>query len=105
MKRAKNLDYAARCNLVDLLSAVEASPQARERRDNIGRVGVSDIVHTARGDNYLDFEHLELGVQKATTPERILLGHILPRNAVSERTWNTILLLLASRPVRRPLGH
>ncbi|MEY4508934.1 MAG: hypothetical protein RLZZ450_1056 [Pseudomonadota bacterium] len=84
-------DYVARCNLVNLLSD-----------EDIGSTSVSDSVgYVARGDLYLDLEQPELGVQQATTSALISVGRILPRNAVTERTWNTILVLLASRTLQR----
>ena len=43
-----------------------------------------------RGQEYLDLDHLDVGVQRASggaTP----LRHVLPRKAVHEDTWRRIL--------------
>lgn len=46
--------------------------------------------HLGDGDEYLDLEHLSLGVQRAhRVPEE--LGRVLPRKAVSEGTWLAVL--------------
>ena len=50
----------------------------------------------AEGQEYLDLEHVDQGVQraKATTT----MGHVLPRSAVSDETWRRILTQLAGGP-------
>lgn len=43
------------------------------------------------GAEYLDLQHLDQGVQRAG----VTMGHVLPRSAVSDETWNKILSQLA----------
>jgi hypothetical protein len=48
----------------------------------------------ADGAEYLDLEHLELGVQSAKTAAKVTMGHVLARSAVSSETWAKILAQL-----------
>jgi hypothetical protein len=45
------------------------------------------------GEEYLDLEQLERGVQQATKTAAVM-GRVLPRRAVHRDTWNKILTLL-----------
>ncbi len=47
------------------------------------------------GDEYLDLENLELGVQRARG-EVSAAANLLPRNAVSDETWQRILSQLVA---------
>jgi hypothetical protein len=49
--------------------------------------------HLRRGDEYLDLEHLEQGVQRADGAVSGL-DHVLSRKAIHEDTWRRILRLL-----------
>jgi hypothetical protein len=50
----------------------------------------------AEGEEYLDLEHLDLGVRRAeAATTKITMGHVLPRSAVSPQTWSKILAQLA----------
>jgi hypothetical protein len=50
----------------------------------------------AEGVEYLDLEHLDQGVQRANaTTAKATMGHVLPRGAVRDETWNKILAQLA----------
>jgi hypothetical protein len=52
------------------------------------------------GDEYLDLEHVELGVRQASglaTPS----GYVLARSAVSDVTWRRIVTTLLPQPVGR----
>lgn len=56
--------------------------------------------HLSDGDEYLDLEHLGLGVQRAhRVPDE--LGRVLPRKSVAEGTWLAVLEHL-KRPEPRP---
>ena len=47
------------------------------------------------GEEYLDLEHLDRGVQRAkAVTTTATMGHILPRSAVSDETWSKILARL-----------
>jgi hypothetical protein len=52
------------------------------------------------GDEYLDLEHVELGVRRASGLA-IPAGYVLSRTAVSDLTWRRIVTTLVPRPV----GH
>lgn len=59
--------------------------------DEVARVSTAETTaKLAIGDEYVDLEHLSLGVRLATgvaTP----MGHVLPRKAIHEATWKRIL--------------
>jgi hypothetical protein len=59
-------------------------------------VAVTDA-RLARGEEYLDLDQIQAGVQRATAPANVL-SHVLPRKAVHEDTWRRILRQLATRP-------
>ena len=47
------------------------------------------------GEEYLDLEDLDQGVQRAkASTAKARMGHVLPRSAVSEETWGKILVQL-----------
>jgi hypothetical protein len=85
MKDDKRNEYVTRDTILKLLSDSEvASVTAAETAS-----------HLSNGDEYLDLERLNQGVQQAsgtTTP----MGRVLPRKAMQEKTWNTILAHLAA---------
>jgi hypothetical protein len=82
MTTEKN-DYVTRESVLKLLS-----------HDEVAKVSTAEAAdHLSAGDEYLDLEHLEHGVQRAGgTPTP--MGHVLPRKAVHENTWTKILMLV-----------
>lgn len=64
--------------------------------DEVARVSTAETaVRLSDGDEYLDLEQLNRGVQRApgaATP----MGRVLPRKAVDESTWIKILARLAT---------
>jgi hypothetical protein len=48
------------------------------------------------GDEYVDLEDLDSGVQLVQAAPRTAPGHALPRSAVSEATWAKIVNVVAS---------
>ncbi len=76
----KRDEYVIRDNIMKLLSDGE-----------IGSIStVETKSHLLDGDDYLDFEHLDYGVQRATAAAAPL-GRLLPKKSVREKTWNKIL--------------
>jgi len=60
--------------------------------DEVARVSAAE--GTARlkdGEEYLDLDHLERGVQEARNGTAVSLGGALPKSAVQEATWTRIL--------------
>ena len=43
------------------------------------------------GAEYLDLEHIDLGIQRAKVATKVTMGHVVPRSAVSDGTWTKIL--------------
>jgi hypothetical protein len=90
MKDRKNSnkmsDYVARDDIMGLLSD-----------DEIAKVSTAETATAlCEGDEYIDLEHIHLGVRSALgTPAK--LGNFLPRKAVRSDTWSKILVQLASR--------
>ena len=72
--------YVQRDNILKLLSDEEAA-----------RVSTAETEkHLAGGDEYLDLEALDRGVQEARG-EGVVMGRVLPRKAVHENTWSNII--------------
>ena len=49
----------------------------------------------AEGQEYLDLERLDQGVQRATASSKVTMSHIIPRSSVHDATWSKILSQLA----------
>jgi len=66
---------------------------------NRGELAGASVMETAprlsRGQEYLDLEQLEQGVQRATG-DVVLQGAILSRKSIHEDTWRRILKQLAA---------
>jgi hypothetical protein len=59
--------------------------------DETGRVSTAETaVNLPKGDDYIDLEQLERGVQKATGKAPVM-GHVLSRRAVHKDTWSKIV--------------
>jgi hypothetical protein len=46
------------------------------------------------GQEYIDLENLGLGVQRTSATSKLVMGHLVPREAVSGQTWAKILALV-----------
>jgi hypothetical protein len=76
-------EYVTRDSVLKLLSD-----------DEMGKVSTAESAKSlTAGDEYLDLEQLERGVQRAGGTA-VTMGHVLPRKAVHDNTWNKILTLL-----------
>jgi hypothetical protein len=64
----------------------------------VANVGTANAkAQLGNGDEYLDLEQLQQGVQRAkigVTP----MGHVLPRKAIYEDTWRRVLRQLKTTP-------
>ena len=85
LKNDKRTEYTTRDNILKLLSD-----------DEVARVSTAETAASlSDGDEYLDLEQLEQGVQRArrtATP----MGRVLPRKVVHADTWSKILTQLAT---------
>jgi hypothetical protein len=85
MKSDERTEYVTRDSILKLLSD-----------DEVAKVSTAETVaRLLDGDEYLDLEQLDRGVQRAggaVTP----MGRVLPKNAVHANTWSKILTLLAA---------
>jgi hypothetical protein len=65
-----------------------------------GRVSTAEAApRLTEGAEYLDLEHLDRGVQRASAvTAKSTMGRVLPRGAVSAETWRKILAQLAGEP-------
>ena len=52
------------------------------------------------GDEYLDMEQLDQGVQRAHD-KKTPMGRMLPKKSIHENTWNKILKQLPARPAAK----
>lgn len=83
--------YLNRHGILNLLSDAE-----------VARVSTAETAQTMLdGDEYLDLEHLDWGVQRAPGADTPM-GHVLPRKALREETWSKILRHLAARSISLP---
>jgi hypothetical protein len=70
--------------------------------EEIARVSTAEsALRLEDGEYYLDLEALERGVQRASGPQTAM-GHVLPRKAVGDLTWEKILRELAGAQVSPP---
>jgi hypothetical protein len=85
MTDAKRAEHVARDTILKLLSDEE-----------IAKVSTAEAAsELTEGGEYLDFEHLDQGVQRAKAAAKITIGHVLPRSAVCDETWSKIIAQLA----------
>jgi hypothetical protein len=84
MKNEKRSEYVTRESILKLLSDNEN-----------GSVATAETAaHLLDGDEYLDLEQLQHGVQRAPG-SALPMGQVLPRKAVHANTWGKILAQLA----------
>lgn len=85
MKTNKRTEYITRDTILRLLSD-----------DEVARVSTTETAAClARGDEYVDLEAPDHGVQRVLENDGISMGHVLPRKAVHEKTWRQIAALLS----------
>ena len=85
MTNAQRIDYVTRDAILKLLS-----------NDEIAKVSMAEAASgLAKGDEYLDLEHLDRGVLRAEPSIKVAMGHVVPRGAVSAESWSKILVQLA----------
>lgn len=64
--------------------------------EEIGRVSTAETAaRLMEGEDYLDLEHLDQGVQRARAATTVAMGQVLPRAAIRPETWDKILAQLA----------
>ena len=83
MKNDNRSQYITRDGLLKLLSD-----------DEIAKVTTAETaVHLADGDEFIDLENFNLGVQRVPSSQTAM-GRVLPRKAVHADTWKKILAQL-----------
>ena len=88
MSEAQRANYVSRDAILKLMS-----------NDEIAKVSTAETAAGLKaGDQYLDLEHLEHGIQQAGSAATVNMGQAVPRSAVSNETWSRILDQLAVRP-------
>ena len=56
------------------------------------RISMAEVASQLTKDaEYLDLEHLDLGIQRAATATSVNMRSVLPRDAVSGDTWGRIV--------------
>ena len=81
MNNATRTEYLTRDHILKLLSDRE-----------IASVSTAETAaRLVEGDEYLDLEQLQRGVQRAGTTTATPMGRVLPRKSVKEHTWVEIL--------------
>ena len=88
MSEAQRANYVSRDAILKLMS-----------NDEIAKVSTAETATGLKaGDQYLDLERLERGIQQAGPAATVNMGQAVPRSAVSNETWSRILDQLAVRP-------
>jgi hypothetical protein len=86
MEAEKRAEYITRETILRLLSDEE-----------IARVSTAETaIRLTDGDEYVDLEEPDQGVRRANGVATVPMGHVLPRKAVHERTWDRIVDLLSA---------
>ncbi len=83
MTRPNHDRYATRESLLELLSD-----------DDTAKVSNAESAPLSEGDEYIDLTEIPKGVQRADGVP-IDLGHALPRKAVAEATWRSLMKRMA----------
>jgi hypothetical protein len=90
MKNEQSIEYIARDVILSLLSDAE-----------VARVSTAETApRLSNGDEYIDLEDLERGVQRALGAAASM-GHVLPRKAIGDDTWTKIVTQLGAMPRQR----
>lgn len=85
MTDAQRAEHVSRDTILKLLS-----------NEEIARVSTAEAASAlAEGEEYLDLEHLDQGVERAKASTKVTMGQVLPRSAVREETWRKILAQLS----------
>ena len=86
MTDPKRAEHVARETILKLLS-----------NEEIARVSTAEgASRLTDGEEYLDLEHLDQGIQRAQDATKVKMGHILSRSAVRDETWRKIRAQLAA---------
>ena len=86
MTDAKLTEHVTRETILNLLSNAETAKVSNAE-------GAAALTV---GDDFVDLEHLDQGVQRANASTKVVMGHVLPRSAVSQETWSKIMAQLAN---------
>ena len=90
MNKHQRIDYLTRDAVMNQLSDDEAASVSN----------AESAASLTDGDEYLDLEHLDDGVQHASQVSAAAMGRVLPRKAVHEATWEKLLKVVGSVPRR-----
>ena len=64
--------------------------------EETARVSTAETAASIRdGAEYLDLQHIDQGILTAKGGTKVVMGHIVPRDAVSAGTWAKILARLS----------
>ena len=85
MKNAERTGLVSRDAILKLLSDEETA-RVSTAEDSSG---------LTEGQEYLDMERLDQGVQRAKLNSIVFMGHVIPSSSFREETWSKILLQLA----------
>jgi hypothetical protein len=90
MSTANRSELVARDTLLKLLTDEE-----------IARVSTAETAASlTAGQEYIDLEHIDKGVQVCGAATEVVMGNALPRRAVGAPTWTKITAQLATQPAR-----
>ena len=97
MKTTKRSEYLTRNDILKQLTDVEVTHVST----------AETAAHLADGDEYLDLDQLERGVQQACGAIAPSMGRLLPKKALPVATWKKLISLLAAsgHVVAHESGH
>jgi hypothetical protein len=90
MSHANRSELVARDTLLKLLTDEE-----------MARVSTAETAAgLTPGQEYIDLEHIDRGVQVCNAATKVVMGNALPRRAVGDPTWTKIIAQLAPQPAK-----
>jgi hypothetical protein len=85
MNKQSTKSVLKRESIIKLLTDAEVAKVSR----------AEDAPRLVEGDEYVDLEDLDSGVQLVQATPRAAPGHLLPRSAVSDATWAKVVKAVA----------
>ncbi len=91
MNGEKRSDYITRDTIMRLLSDEE-----------VARVSTAETAtNLTEEDEYVDLDEPDRGVQRLHGKAKLVMGRVLPRSAVREKTWRDIVILLSAHATEK----
>ena len=74
--------------------------------DEVARVSTAETAaKLGDGDEYVDLEEPDRGVQRASAGTATPMGEVLPRKGLHEKTWRQIVALVSAHKIEAAHSH